>query len=219
MNILVGCEESQTVTKALRSQGFNAYSCDLYKSSGGLPHYHFRQNIFDVIENLGGVTESGNFVTVNQWDVLLVFPPCTYLSTAGNRWFKTDPSRAEKRDQALKFVIDLWNCGIDRICIENPQGYLNTMWRKPTQTVCPSQFGHTERKRTCLWLRNLPLLRPTKIVKSASNSWYNQAFFDHKHDQETVRKLRSKTFKGIAQSMATQFFSSPYQKELMFLDT
>lgn len=219
MNVLVGCEESQVVTKALRSQGFNAYSCDLYACSGNIPEYHFRRDIFEVINNKGGVTESDDFVTVNQWDVLIVFPPCTYLSTAGNRWFAVDPTRSKKRDQALKFVLDLWNCGIDRICLENPQGYLSSMWMKPTQTICPSQFGHKHKKRTCLWLRNLPMLKPTKIVHDASSAWMDKVFFENRHDQALVSKIKSKTFQGIAEAMATQFFSQSYQKELIFLDT
>ena len=219
MNILVGCEESQQVLKALRKQGFNAYSCDLYPSSGGLPQYHFNDCIFKAINNKGGLTESGQIITVESWDVLIVFPPCTFLSTAGNRWFSVDPSRKEKRDQALQFVVNLWHCGIDRICLENPQGYLSSMWRKPSQTICPSQFGHTQRKRTCLWLKNLPMLKPTLIVHDASNAWLYQAFFENKGNIEEVRKLRSKTFRGIACAMASQFFSSPYQKELMFIDT
>ncbi|MCM5533159.1 hypothetical protein [Acinetobacter pittii] len=136
MNVLVACEESQAVTKELRALGHNAYSCDLLPSSGGHPEWHFKADVFEVIDSRGGILEDGSTVQVSEWDMMIAHPPCTYLAVSGNSWFyhpedkhlPTDqrrphprfPDRQQHREEALQFFIKLYNAPIQRIAIENP---------------------------------------------------------------------------------------------------
>lgn len=192
MKILVGCEESQAVTKELRALGHNAYSCDILPCSGGHPEWHIQQNLLYVIE-LGG------------WDMLIAFPPCTYLTKAGaHLWHE----RNKEQERAKRFVQLLWASKIRHIAIENPPGYLNTGWQKPTQIIQPWQYGHEYTKDTCLWLKNLPLLKPTNIMRERV-SWT-----DSKRNPST----RSKTFPGIAKAMATQWTKNiiPHQLNINY---
>lgn len=211
MRILIGCEESQTVTKAFRALGHEAYSCDIQDCSGGHPEWHLKTDIFEVIK-LG-------------WDMAIFHPPCTYLSNAGIRWFNEARygdkavKRKELRMEALDFFMALWNCNIPRICVENPTGYVNGIL-PPTQTIHPYYFGDECTKRTCLWLKNLPPLAhsrhktlfedPTHVYKGDVCQSGSEALFGlHtlRLTNEERRKLRSKTFPGIANAMATQWGS------------
>jgi hypothetical protein len=243
MNVLVGCEESQAVCNEFRKLGHNAYSCDLQKCSGGHPEWHFNCDVFSVIDNHGGITQNGDFVEVDNWNLFIVHPPCTYLAVSGARWlYNKDGSRNEKRwkqmEEALEFVIKLANVNIEMIAIENPIGMISTNWKKPTQIINPWQFGDEAKKATCLWLKNLkpliPLIdkEPSGLEYTYSSGkklpkWFSDAVTESKKEtQEWVKKngidtsttegkklrkeycdnarrrLRSKTFIGIAKAMA-----------------
>lgn len=208
MKVLIACEESQAVCKAFRELGHEAYSCDILPCSGGHPEWHIQG---DVLEQLD-----------KGWDLMIAHPPCTYLSNAGIRWFNEDRygdkarERKRQRVEAQDFVIKLWNANIPRIVIENPRGWLNSQWRKPNQTIQPWMFGDEANKPTCLWIKGLPNLIPTKIVSKGEmvshvtkkgkiktdSKWYYEAF---KLPPKERAMFRSKTFQGIAKAMAEQW--------------
>lgn len=231
MKILVACEESQAITKELRKLGHDAFSCDILKCSGGHPEWHFNMDVFKVIENKGGVLQNGNIVQLDQnWDMMIAHPPCTFLAVSGARWYYHPedndlpfdqrrphprfPNRAQDREEAIEFFIKLYEAPIDKIAIENPVGIISTRYRKPDQTVHPWMFGDEASKATCLWLKNLPLLEPTKIVGKGERvtlssgkslpKWYSDALTKAKSPAER-RTLRSKTFEGMAKAMAEQW--------------
>lgn len=201
MKILVACEESQAVTIAFRNKGHEAYSCDIQDCSGGHPEWHFKGNVFDYM--------------TSDFDMMIGFPPCTYLTYAGTRHWN-NPGRLEKRLDALNFFAKMWTAPIEKICLENPQGCASPTIAKYSQIIQPYYFGDSEQKTTCLWLKNLPLLQHTEFddlfsVKthvekpepfSILSSGKKTYFADGKHRDP---KLRSKTFPGIAQAMADQW--------------
>jgi len=204
--VLVACEESQIVTKAFRELGHEAYSCDILPCSGGYPEWHFQQDVFEVIDS-------------HHWDLMVAHPPCTYLTVTGNRWFTNkDGSRNEdryrKRDEALDFIRRLMDADVKQIAIENPVGFISTFIRKPDQTIQPYMFGDEASKKTCLWLKNLPVLEATKMVSEGERvyyksgkshpKWYAEALTKAKTSQERST-LRSKTFPGIAKAIAEQW--------------
>ena len=194
MKVLIACEFSGIVREAFAKRGHNAWSCDLLPTEKPLGH-HLQLNVLDILKR-------------NDWDLMIAHPPCTYLSYAGIRWFKNNPERYQKRDEALNFFITLYNAPIKKVCIENPLGFANQLFRPTDQTINPFQFGHTDRKRTCLWLKNLPLLIPTKIVepekpyKIDKTTGHKRYYTDGKYRKQSER---SRTFQGIANAMATQW--------------
>lgn len=215
LRILVACEESQAVTIALRALGVEAFSCDLLPCSGGHPEWHLQQDVFEVI-NQG-------------WDAMIAFPPCTYLTVTGNRWFYHPedaglplserrphpkyPNRRQYQQEAKEFFLALANAPIKHIAIENPVGIMNTDFRKPNQIIQPYMFGHKVSKKTCLWLKNLPELQATNVVEKGErvvyasgktmDKWYADALkIKDKAERSTYR---SKTFKGVAEAMAKQW--------------
>lgn len=198
MRVLVACEFSGIVREAFRKRGHDAWSCDLLPTEQPGPHY------------LGDVFELFDLLGHEKWDLMIAHPPCTYLSYAGNVWLK-QPGRLEKREAAMQFFMKLAECDIPRIAIENPKGYPWKAWRKPDQVIQPFEFGHPMHKPTCLWLKNLPLLKPTKIVE-APPKWDGKRN-RHWVDQvpggniEKRRRNRSRTFQGIADAMAEQWGS------------
>ena len=199
--VLVGCEESGRVTEALRRHGVNAFSCDILPTSGNLPQFHFQGDLFDTIKTWRDYIAG-----------IIAFPPCTYLTVAGNKW-ANDPVRKCKREYALMFVtlIADFAAQIDvPYAIENPVGYLNTHWRKPEQIINPWQFGDPYAKRTCLWLFGLPNLEPTNVLERPPEGWQNQSFDPSGKNRGFSGSfrdpaLRSKTFPGIAEAMADQW--------------
>jgi hypothetical protein len=229
LNILVACEESQAVTKQLRLK-HNAYSCDLLDCSGGHPEWHFNLNVFNVIDEKGGITQDNRIIKVDKWDIMIAHPPCTFLAVSGAQWYYHPedkhlpilerrkhpkyPDRLDHRDKAIDFFLRLANSPIEKIAIENPIGIISTVWRKPDQIIQPYMFGDEARKTTCLWLKNLPRLVPTNIVdegeriyfKSGKSQpkWYSDAFVKSKTNEER-RTMRSKTFMGMAKAMAEQW--------------
>lgn len=230
-NILIACEESQTVCKAFRKLGFNAYSCDILPSSGGHPEWHLKCDVLGIIRDKRGILENGEeFVLDGEWDLMIAHPPCTYLSVSGARWYyhpedkdlpmelrrphPNFPNRAQDRKEAIEFFLALANADIPRIAIENPVGIMSKLYHKPQQIVQPYWFGDEATKTTCLWLKNLPNLEPTKmvgkgerVVLSSGKSlpkWYSDSF-NTKISTEMRRTLRSKTFQGFADAMAEQW--------------
>ena len=218
MNVLVACEESQRVCSAFREKGHNAFSCDIEPCSGGHTEWHIMQ---DVVPLLDGRC---NFKTMNgiehsidgKWDLIIAHPPCTYLTLAGNKWFKPEfsdrfPDRQKQRKEAVDFFMDIANADCEKIAIENPVGVMSSQWRKPDQYVEPYMFGDPEKKKTGLWLKGLPLLKPTNIVepviihcKSGANEprWHMETMHLPKEERSRVR---SQTFIGIAHAMASQW--------------
>lgn len=203
MKILVGCEESQAVTIELRKLGHEAFSCDVMESSGGYPQWHIQGDLLKELHK--------------GWDMLIAFPPCTHLAVSGARHFE-QKIKDGRQQQGIDFFMEMINAPIDKICVENPIGIMSTKYRKPSQIIQPFMFGDKAQKSTCLWLKNLPLLVPTNIVekgefiefvskkgvKKRQPKWYFDALKNSKNASERS-KLRSKTFKGIAKAMATQF--------------
>ena len=209
MRVLVACEESQAVTKELRKLGHEAFSCDLLPCSGGHPEWHYQQDVFEIIEK--------------GWDMMIAHPPCTFLAVSGSRWlYNKDGSKNKERwknqAEALDFVQRLMDAPIDKIAVENPISVISSNIRKPEQIIQPWMFGDKAQKSTCLWLKNLPKLKPTDIVekgefiefiskkgvKKKQPKWYFDALKQAKTPAER-RTLRSKTFKGIAEAMAKQW--------------
>jgi hypothetical protein len=198
MKILIACEESQTVTKEFRKLGLEAFSNDIIECSGGYPEWHLKMDVFEAV----------NFY---DWNAMIAFPPCTYLTTTANRSFIGNPERWEKRLAAVQFVWKLMNVNIPHIAIENPKGVLSTHIRKLDQYIHPYEFGHNDSKMTGLWIKNLPLLERTKIVEpewiiSPSGKRYSKTHWQNPSTNNPENaKLRSRTYKGIAQAMAEQW--------------
>ena len=216
--VLIACEESQAVCKAFRERGHEAYSCDIQEPSGGHPEWHIMQDVIPLMngrcsfKTMDGVEHSID----GKWDLIIAHPPCTYLTLAGNKWFKPEfadrfPSRQKQRKEAVDFFMAIANADCDRIAIENPVGVMSSQWRKPDQYIEPYMFGDPEKKKTGLWLKGLPLLKPTSIVepviihcKSGANEprWHMETM---KLPPNERAKARSKTFPGIAAAMASQW--------------
>jgi len=203
LNVLIGCEFSGLVRDAFIAHGHDAVSCDLLDSERPGPHIK------------GDVLDSIN----DGFDMMIAFPPCTYLAVSGNKWMKPEyqtrfPDRQQQRKDAIEFFIKLVNAPIDKICIENPVGIMSTEYRKPDQYIQPYQFGHPETKKTGLWLKGLPLLNPTEIVapewiigkkdgKKYSPTHYMTARSFGKDINR--QKERSRSYTGVAAAMANQW--------------
>ncbi len=198
MKVLVACEESQRVCIAFRERGHESYSCDILDCSGGHPEWHIND---DVLKHLN-----------DDWDIMIAHPPCTYLSYAGTRHWNQD-GRAEKRELAMKFFMTLYNADIPKICVENPVGYPNTVFRKADQIIHPYYFGDSTMKRTCLWLKNLPKLDYSKTIIEQpkpiyiSNGVKTKGKAIHFTEAQTSKQsiIRSRTFHVIARAMAEQW--------------
>ena len=215
MKVLVACEESQTVCKAFRERGHEAYSCDIQEPSGGHIEWHI---LGDAVEALrGGCIQTMDMCLheVGRWDLAICHPPCTRLCNAGQRWmvWGDEEYREKKRKEQLwgvAFFMKMFLANADRIAVENPSGIMSSLFRKPDCIYNPYDFiGETETKKTCLWLVNLPPLNPTQILpkeKRTQGIW--KAHFDGKQyswNDPEVAKLRSKTPFGVADAMAEQW--------------
>ncbi len=212
MNVLVACEFSQVVTEAFTEQGHYAMSCDLLPAEKNYPHY--QGDILDILSNHW-----------DEFDLMIAHPPCTYLTVTGNKWFKPEfasrfPDRPKQRQEAIDFFLLLAEFPIPRIAVENPIGIMSSIYRKPDQIIQPYQFGHTERKSTCLWLKALPLLKPTNIVEPEIIHYKTRKGTDDNWHMSTMKlpplermKARSRTFMGIARAMAAQWGSPEIVKE------
>lgn len=219
MKILIACEESQAVCKAFRAKGHEAYSCDIIDCSGGHPEWHIKQDVLPLLNgNCEFETTDGTKHSVEgKWDMIIAFPPCTYLTNTGNpylnveKWGEKAVQRYKDREAAFEFFMKFANADCDKIVIENPIGYVNTHWRKPNQIIQPWWFGHPYTKATCLWLKGVDNLKPLITEKPDGCKSYA---WDNLHDENgkvlgwntpEIKKLRSKTFPGVDQAMADQW--------------
>jgi len=197
MRVLLACEESQAVCKEFRQLGHEAYSNDILEASGNNPEWHLQGDVRNYLEQ--------------DWDLIIAFPPCTDLASSGAAWF--EQKRKDGRQQAsIDFFMLFTQLKCEKVVIENPVGIMSNIYRKPDQIIQPYQFGDPYEKRTCLWLKGVPLLKPTNVVKPESRTvytsgrtmptWYAEAWGKPK----AVRsRIRSTTFTGIAKAMATQW--------------
>ena len=189
MNVLIPFESSGIVREEFRKRGHNAWSCDLLSTE--ISGQHMQGDFYKF------VLKELIWQKSDDWDLLIAFPPCTHLAVSGARWFK---DKQQEQLQAVKnfmFLADINS--IDKIAIENPIGIMSTKWRKPDQIIQPWQFGHGETKATCLWLKGLPLLKPTNIVEG------REARIHKMPPSEDRGRLRSITYLGIAKAMAEQW--------------
>lgn len=210
MKILIACEESQRVCTAFRELGHEAYSCDVLPCSGGHPEWHIQGNVLDIIGNGDKriALQNGDGFDIQKWDMMIAHPPCTYLTNAGavhyyGKKAKNVEERKKKGFEAKEFFLALLNAPIEKICVENP--YPLKMFELPehNQIIQPFEHGHPFRKKTCLWLKNLPKLEPTNIIQEKQSTkiagnWFNKGGKER-------QKNRSKTFEGIAKAMAQQW--------------
>lgn len=226
MNVLVACEESQTVCIAFRNKGHKAFSCDLQTCSGGHPEWHIHGDVLPLLNGNCTFTtmDAHTHTQTGEWDLIIAHPPCTFLTVSGNAWFNVEKygekalKRIEERENAKEFFMKFINAKCERIAVENPVGYMGTYYRKADQIIQPYMFGEPYEKQTCLWLKNLPLLIPTNIVQPQERhkyansgksmaTWMYNAWYLPKEERQ---RIRSKTFDGIASAMAEQW-SKPYQ--------
>lgn len=229
MNILVACEESQTVCLAFRAKGHTAFSCDIIDCSGGHPEYHIMGDVLPLLNgNCTFKTCDGITHTITgKWDMILAFPPCTHLAVSGARHFQKKREDGRQRD-AIEFFVEFLKADCDRIAIENPIGIISgdyiKQWFpdlvdkynlpvKQSQIIQPYEFGHNAKKSTCLWLKGLPLLEPTQVVepelvsyqcKNGKTATFSKDYCNGFKNNERA-KSRSKTYKGIAVAMANQW--------------
>lgn len=201
MRVLVACEESQEVCKAFRAKGHEAYSCDIQECSGGHPEWHIQGDVLPLLKE--------------KWDLIIAHPPCTYMSKAGARFMyltagNVNQERLEKALQAKEFFMQFMNADCDKICIENPTPLKIVGLPKESQVIQPYQFGHPYSKRTLLWLKGLPELKPTNILTEYTPYLPSNTggFARGKGGSRGVAhnaKDASKTFGGIARAMAEQW--------------
>lgn len=180
MEVLIACEFSGIVREAFREKGHHAVSCDLIESE--IPGEHHIGDVREILDR--------------GWEMMIAFPPCTHLAVSGARWFA---DKVKEQEQALAFVRMLLEAPIEKIALENPVSVISTRIRKPNQIIQPWMFGHGETKKTCLWLKNLPLLQPTDVVDGRSNRIHMTP------DTKDRWKNRSRTYTGIAKAMAEQW--------------
>lgn len=200
---LIGCEESQTICKALRTLGVEAYSNDLLDCSGGHPEWHLKMDVFEAVKS-------------DKWDLFVVHPECQRLTVAANKYYKPEyegrfPDIHEERKNAVNFFMELTKVDIPYKAIENPIGIMSSRYRKPDQIIQPYYFGDAERKATCLWLYNLPPLIVTDMVKPdivrlKSGKTDSRLHYDtFRLPEKERRRIRSRTFEGIADAIAVQW--------------
>ena len=219
MRVLVACEESQAVTKEFRRLGHEAYSCDIIECSGGHPEWHIMQDVLPLLNGRCSFkTMDGTEHTVEgKWDLIIAHPPCTRLCNSGQRWlyWGSDDYRTKKKkeqEEAIAFFLKFTEANCDKIAIENPSGIMSTIYRKPDCTYNPYDFKYeTECKKTCLWLKGLDPLKPTREIplpkEERTQGIWRAHFGDKKlawNDPETA-KLRSVTPTGVAIAMAEQW--------------
>ena len=204
MNVLIACEESQAVTIEMRELGINAFSCDIEPCSGGHPEWHIQEDVYPSVNE-------------KKWDMIISFPPCTHIAVSGAKHFE-QKRKDGRQQQGIDFFMKFVESRCPKVAIENPIGIMSTVYRKPDQIIQPYQFGDPFTKTTCLWLKGLPLLKPTKLVDKGKMyitrdgrnfpDWLANAKIKDR------AKIRSKTFPGISKAMASQWGSlllPPYQ--------
>jgi len=211
MKVLIACEESQRVCTAFRERGHEAYSCDIQDCSGGHPEWHIKDDVLPLLNgNCWFFTDDGILHNIDsRWDLIIAHPPCTYISNAGARFLypkgKLNEERLRKGIEATHFFMAFWYADCDKIAIENPIPSSVYMLPKSSQIIEPYFFGVPLKKKTCLWLKGLPELKPTNLLNKKdcqstkiAGNWFNQGGKDR-------QKNRAKTFKEVAEAMAEQW--------------
>lgn len=241
LNILVACEESQAVCRAFRHLGHNAFSCDLFECSGTMfgidnvephPEWHFNHDVTTVLNKTDLRLQNGEIASIDgDWDLMIGHPPCTFLAVSGAKWMyhpadkdkpiekrrphPNFPTRKQDQEDGANFFLFLAKTNVKRIAIENPVGVMSSRWRKPDQNIQPYMFGDPYSKNTCLWLKNLRPLHPSKETDDhgeriyfgsgkSQPKWYSDGLTKTK-TKEDRQKWRSKTFPGIARAFAEQW--------------
>tara|TARA_X000001316_G_C906595_1_gene23093 strand:+ start:82 stop:675 length:594 start_codon:yes stop_codon:yes gene_type:complete len=194
MKVLVACEYSGIVRDAFAAKGHDAWSCDILPTES--PGNHIQDDILKHLDK--------------NWDLMIAHPPCTHLAVSGARWFTEGKKSWSLQEDALDFVRKLLDAPIDKIALENPVSVISTKIKKPNQIIQPFEYGHDVTKRTCLWLKNLPNLKPTKIVKADivlvnGKKMSRMHYESFKLPSKERSKVRSKFYTGIAQAMADQW--------------
>lgn len=241
MNVLIACEESQRVCIEFRKRGHNAFSCDILEPSGGHPEWHIKEDVLKILNPYLYLSDENDptsihfqiefqtmdnvwhFLEDEKWDLIIAHPPCTYLTNTGNRWFNIEKygdkarERWHLREEAVDFFMQFVNADCDKIVIENPIGYMNTHYQKPTQIIHPYYFAESEddinceSKATCLWIKGLPPLKyeikyqPRKILMGDGKYYSPWHVETSRLPHEERARARSKTFPGIAKAMAEQW--------------
>lgn len=229
MRVLVGCEESQAITKAFRARGHEAYSCDLKDCSGGHPEWHIKGDFLVVVNH------PETHISVERegidWDMVICHPPCTHIANSGARHFEKKRKDGSQKE-AIEFFCKCINLDVPRLCVENPVNIISGDYIKkyypdlcekyglpvkPTQVIQPYEYGNPSRKTTCLWLKGLPNLVPTNIVKPELITYTckngKKATFSKDYIVSGDRGTkRSKTYEGIAEAMAMQWGDGEYPK-------
>lgn len=241
LNVLIACEESQACCRAFRKLGHNAFSCDLFDCSGtgfgdGIaephPEWHFNHDITTVLDKSDLTLQNGEQAVIDgDWDIMIGHPPCTFLAVSGAKWMydpkdkdkpieerrphPSFPNRKKDQEDGANFFLFLASADVKRIAIENPVGIMSSRWRKPDQSVQPYMFGDPYSKNTCLWIKNLRPLHPSKETKDhgeriffgsgkSQPKWYSDGLTKTKSKEER-QKWRSKTFPNIARVIAEQW--------------
>jgi len=201
MNVLIACECSGVVREAFRRRGHNAWSCDIKPTEQ--PGQHIQD---DIRNHLLPPYPDG----IERWDLIIAHPDCTYLCSSGLHWNHRIPGRQELTEEAIKFAT-MFEKYADKVCTENPIGCLSSRWRKPEQIIQPYQFGHDASKSTCLWLKNLPPLIPSKYIEprfvNGKKRWGNQTDSGQNRLGPSPERAaeRSRTYEGIAEAMAERW--------------
>lgn len=207
MKILIACEESATVREAFKAKGHDAWSCDIEPTR--IAGQHLQQDVLPLLKE--------------PWDMVIAFPPCTYLTVTANKWYKPEfkdrfPNRPQQRIDAIAFFLACYNANAPKVVVENPIGIMSTQLRKPDQIIQPFHYGHAERKSTCLWLKGVPKLVATNVVEPvywyAAGKRYSPTHYSSTRSLNRLdslppgkdrSKLRSTTYPGIANAMADQW--------------
>lgn len=224
MKILIACEESQRVCEAFRKKGHEVYSCDIIDQSGGHPEWHIMQDVLPLLNgNCSFKTTDGAAHYIDgKWDLIIAHPPCTRLCNSGQRWCHWGSeeyrnNKIKEREEAVDFFMHFVNADCEKIAVENPSGIMSTRYKKPSCTYNPYDFeGETECKKTCLWLKGLEPLKPTRkqpLPKAQRTQGIWKAHFrdesgnikKYAWNDPIVAKLRSKTPAGVAKAMAEQW--------------
>jgi len=186
MKVLIACEFSGTVREAFKAKGHDSWSCDLLDTD--IPGQHIKGDVLNILDQ--------------GWDLMIAHPPCTHLAVSGARWFK---DKREEQKEALEFVTNLLEAPIPKIALENPVSIISSKIRKPDQIIQPWMFGEDASKTTCLWLKNLPLLQPTDIIRKERYANQTPSGQNNLGPSPDRWKERSKTYQGIADAMAEQW--------------
>lgn len=200
LRVLVACEWSGAVRDAFRRRGHEAWSCDLegVEPAGEWPNYHLEGDALDFLRGLEFLREPRAL----PWDLLIAFPPCTHLAVSGARYFA---QKKKEQAKALDFVRALLDAPVPRIALENPVGVISSRIRKPDQIIQPWQFGHPESKKTCLWLKGLPRLKPTNVLPRPARGYQTPSGQNKLGPSPDRARMRGKTYAGIAAAMAQQW--------------